>query len=121
VGLGIQRRVNPHLYWTGQALSAVDGQAGGYSMGLVGLGMNTTPSASGLSGGLELLVGAAGGGGVDTQGGAVVQAGAYVSQALANGARVKLGLGRVRSLRGALDSPLVDLSVEFPFSVPGRR
>ncbi len=120
VGLGIQRRINPHLYWTGQALSAVDGQAGGYSMGLVGVGLDTAMPAAGLSTGLELLVGAAGGGGVDTQGGAVVQAGAFVSQALPSGAKVKLGLGRVRSLKGGLDSPLVDLSVLFPFSVPGR-
>jgi hypothetical protein len=120
VGFAINRRIHPHLYYTGQALSAVDGRAGGYSMGLVGLGVNSVPSAGGLSVGAEALLGAAGGGGVDTQGGAVAQASAYVSQALPGGARVKLGLGRVHSFKGALASPLVELSLNFPFSVPAR-
>lgn len=120
VGFAINRRFNSSLYATGQALSAVDGRAGGYSMGLVGLGLSNVLTAGGLSFGAEALLGAAGGGGVDTQGGAVAQASVYVSQALPGGARIKLGLGRVHSFKGALDSPLVDLSINFPFSVPAK-
>jgi hypothetical protein len=71
VGFAINRRINPSLYTTGQALSAVDGRAGGFSMGLVGLGLNTATSQGGWSTGVEALLGAAGGGGVNTQGGAV--------------------------------------------------
>lgn len=70
VGFAINRRINPSLYTTGLALSAVDGRAGGFSMGLVGLG--------------------------------------------------KLGLGRVHAFKGALDSPVGDLSINFPFSVPAK-
>lgn len=121
VGLAINRRINPHLYFTGQALSAVDGRAGGYSMGLVGLGANSAEFAGGWSAGAEALVGAAGGGGVHTQGGAVVQVGSHLSHALAGGTRIKLGLGRVKSLKGELNSPLIDLSLNVPFSVPAKR
>lgn len=121
VGFAINRRIGPNLYYTGQALSAVDGQAGGYSMGLVGLGANSDAFAGGWSAGLELLGGAAGGGGVNTQGGAVVQTEAYLARDLPGDLRLKLGLGWVKSLKGELASPLVDLSLSIPFSVPAKR
>ena len=121
VGFAINRRIGPHLYYTGQALSAVDGRAGGHSIGLVGLGANSDAFADGWSAGLELLGGAAGGGGVDTKGGAVVQGVAYLARDLPGAMRLKLGVGRMKSLKGELDSPLVDLSLNIPFSVPAKR
>lgn len=121
VGFAINRRIGPNLYYTGQALSAVDGRAGGYSMGLVGLGANSDAFAGGWSAGLELLGGAAGGGGVNTQGGAVVQGMAYLARDLPGDLRLKFGVGRVKSLKGELASPLVDLSLNIPFSVPAKR
>lgn len=121
VGFAISHRVDPHVYFTGQALSAVDGSAGGYSMGLVGLGVNSEVFADVWSAGLEVLGGAAGGGGVNTQGGAVMQGVAYVARALPGGTHLKLGVGRVRSRKGELDSPLLDLSLLIPFSVPAKR
>ena len=121
VGFAINRRIGPNLYYTGQALSAVDGRAGGYSMGLVGLGANSDAFAAGWAAGLEVLGGAAGGGGVNTQGGAVLQGVAYLTRDLPGDMRLKLGLGRVKSRKGELDSPLVDLSLNIPFSVPAKR
>ena len=90
-------------------------------MGLVGLGANSDVFAGGWSAGLELLGGAAGGGGVNTQGGAVVQGVAYLARDLPGDTRLKLGVGRVKSLKGELASPLVDLSLNIPFSVPAKR
>lgn len=121
VGFAINRHVHRNFYVTGQALSAVDGKAGGYSMGLVGVGAMSALAGSGVHVGVEILGGAAGGGGVNTQGGAVLQAVAYAAHALPGGTQLKLGVGRVKSRRGELDSPLIDLSLSVPFSVPAKR
>ena len=67
VVLKINRFLSPHFYLTGQAHSALSGGAGGYSVGLFGLGVQT-PLGARFHAGAELLAGAAGGGGVDTTG-----------------------------------------------------
>ncbi|MGC4060418.1 MAG: hypothetical protein QM749_06030 [Aquabacterium sp.] len=112
MGIKVQRDIgDTTFYLTGQAQSAFGGQAGAFSMGLAGLGWTSQPaSRQGLRVSAELLAGAAGGGGVDTQGGAVAQGMAYVGYALSGGRELQLGLGRIRSQHGGLDSPLIDLS-----------
>lgn len=119
LGFSINRSINKNLYFSGQALSAMDGNAGGFSMGLVGLGYNTDHLISKLSLGAEALVGAAGGGGVNTKGGAVAQATAYANLDLNCGARIKLGVGKIHSFKGLFRSPSLDVTVSIPFSVPG--
>lgn len=120
IGLKIDRAINDHSYFSAQAHSAYAGQAGGFSVGLVGFGLRTLKTHSGLSAGAEMLAGAAGGGGVSTQGGAVAQLMTYVSLDLSKAASVKLGAGRVRSIKGGLNSTVLDLSLSFPFGMPGK-
>jgi hypothetical protein len=125
VGLAINRNIfsaknEGALYFSGQALSAVDGKAGGFSIGLVGLGINSSKTKQGFSAGFEGLAGAAGGGGVDTQGGAIAQGIVYANLDLNNGARIKLGVGRVHSFKGAFRTPALDLTVSVPFAVAGK-
>ena len=72
IGLKLNRYLSPNFYVSGQAYSAFAGGAGGFSVGLVGAGL-ATQAAEQLRVGAELLVGAAGGGGVQTAGGAVLQ------------------------------------------------
>jgi len=98
-----------------QAHSAFAGGAGAYSLGLMGLGCASAPGPWRVGG--EASLGAAGGGGVLTQGGAVAQAQLW----LAGPGGWQLGVGRLRSIRrgtpGAptLDSPVLDLSWTWRF------
>lgn len=120
LGMKIDHAIGDNAYFSAQAHSAYKGNAGGYSVGLVGLGLSTPKTSQGISGAAELLVGAAGGGGVSTQGGAVMQLMSYARLDLNNSMRAKLGLGRIRSRQGELNSTIVDLSLGIPFGVPGR-
>lgn len=116
VGVKVRRQLWDMVYLTGQAHSAFAGRAGAYSMGLAGVGWATRQE---WSLGAELMAGAAGGGGVDTQGGAVVQGMVYLGHALGSG-QLQLGAGRIRSQHGGLSSPVLDLTWSQRFGV-GQR
>lgn len=118
VGLAFNRSLTEHLYLSGQAHSAIAGGAGAYSVGLVGLGARTRFGGSGVSAGVEALVGAAGGGGVASQGGAVAQPMAWVGYDLGRYSRLKLGAGAIKSRRGELSTPVAQLTWSFEFGTP---
>jgi hypothetical protein len=120
VVLSISRYVTPSLYVTGQAHSAFAGGAGAYSVGLFGVGAQW-PVVPRLRLGAEALAGAAGGGGVDTVGGAVLQARAYADVVLTDSLSLRLGGGRIRSVHGGLDAPVVDATLVFRFGVDRKR
>lgn len=105
----------PHWYLTGQAHSAFAGHAGAYSVGLFGLGWTHRPGdeywAKPFTYGAEALVGAAGGGGVNTRGGAIAQGMVTVGYQWSRSTQLQLGAGQVRSVKsGGLSSPVIDLS-----------
>jgi len=116
VVLQVNRFVAPNVYVTGQAHSAFGGGAGAYSVGLFGLGAQW-PVTTRLRLGAEALAGAAGGGGVDTQGGAIVQGRAYVDATLTDALSLRVGVGRIKSVHGGLDAPVVDAALVFRFGV----
>ncbi len=116
VTLKINRFVSSNFYLTGQAHSALGGDAGGYSVGLFGVGVQM-PVAASWRVGAEALAGAAGGGGVDTQGGALMQPMAYVDVDVSRALSVRLSAGRVKALRGPFNSNVVDVALSFPFGV----
>lgn len=119
VTLAFNRSLSQHFYLSGQAHSAVAGGAGAYSVGLVGLGARTRlGAASGWSAGLEALVGAAGGGGVASQGGAVVQPMAWLGRDLGRYSRLKLRAGAIKSRRGELATPVAEVAWSFEFGTP---
>ncbi len=109
IGLKLNRYLGPNFYLSGQAYSAFAGGAGGFSVGLVGAGA-AAALAEQVRVGAELLVGAAGGGGVQTAGGAVLQGMAWVGFSPVKQHEWRVGVGGVRSFSGALSSPLVELS-----------
>ncbi len=113
------RFVGPHLYLSGQVQSAYQGGAGGFTVGLFGVG-GLWRSGQGLLAGAEFLAGAAGGGGVDTGSGAVLKPMAYVGWELTPATSLRLGGGWIKAPNGALSSPVLDLAVVFAFDVPGR-
>jgi hypothetical protein len=119
IGLKLNRYVLPNVYLSGQAHSAFAGGAGAYSVGLVGAGIATradTPWRLGA----EALIGAAGGGGVATSGGALAQSLLWGSWNTANAGEWRAGIGTTRVLRGGSTSPLVELSWSRAFGSAGR-
>ena len=114
------RYLNDQIYLTGQAHFAYGGHSGGYAVGLVGIGGRTEKSASGLYMGSDLLVGAAGGGLVASSGGAVVQPMLYVGMDVAEGIGVKVSAGQVKSLKGVLNSKVLDVALNIGFGTAGR-
>ena len=120
VVLQMSRFVAPGMYLTGEVHSAYAGGAGAYSVGLFGLGAQL-PVTQRLRLGAEALAGAAGGGGVDTQGGAIVQARAYADASLTDALSLRVGVGKIKSVHGGLDAPVVDAALVFRFGVDRAR
>lgn len=119
VGLKFRRSLGEYLYLTGQGHGAVAGGAGAYSSGLVGLGLATRLGEGGAwRAGAEAALGAAGGGGVANGGGAIAQPMAWLGRDLGRYSRLKVGAGYIKSLRGELASPVVDVSWAVEFGVP---
>lgn len=116
----LDRSLGPSLYLSAQAHSAFGGDAGAFSTGLLGLGW-ATPAAPGHAWrlGAEVLVGAAGGAGLDTGGGAIGQVLAWTSRAVGPRSHLRAGYGRVRALQSGagLDSPLLELSFSHRFGL----
>ena len=120
IGLKLNRYLGEHFYLSGQAHSAYAGGAGGYSVGLFGAGVATSPRSAWRLG-AEALIGAAGGGGVETQGGAIVQGLVWASWAPSPRSEWRAGLGTSRALRGGgAASPIVEVSWSRAFGMAGR-
>lgn len=120
IGLKLNRDLGEHVYVSGQAHSAFAGSAGAYSIGLVGLGVTTRP-ATNLRIGAEMLAGAAGGGGVQAGGGAIVQGLAWAGWSVPDRGEWRAGLGTVRSLRGGgSQSPVIELAWSRAFGMAAR-
>jgi len=120
VTIKINRYLNDFIYLTGQAHSAWNGNSGSYSAGLVGAGLRSPKFASILSVGAEMLAGAAGGASLDTSGGMIVQPMAYLNMELTKEIAVKLGVGRIISVKGEMDSTVLDAALCFNFGVGSR-
>lgn len=108
--------LSDNLYLSGQAYTALAGGAGGYQIGLIGLGYRhrLTPRWS-LSG--EAFVGAGGGAGVDTKGGLLLAYGVDLDYALTERMYLTLGAGQVMALQTGGMAPLTaNLGLKFPFT-----
>lgn len=120
VTLKTNRFVTEHVYLTGQAHSAWGGGAGGYTAGFIGVGVQA-PIWGRVHAGAEALVGAAGGGGVETHGGAVQQPNAYVGVDLGRGIALRVGRGKIKSLReGGLNATTNEIMLSFTFAAAGH-
>jgi hypothetical protein len=115
----LNRFVSESLYITGQVQSAFAGGAGAFSVGLIGLGAQTH-FGDRVVAGAEMLVGAAGGGGVDTSGGAIAKPMVYAGYDFTPSLSARLGAGYVKSMSGPLSSPVADLTLTFSFGVASR-
>ena len=99
------------FYFTGQAAFATSGRAGGWGTGLVGMGLEGRPFAQGPRALAEFLVGAGGGGGLDSRGGAVIQAVVGLAHSFGQAWELQVRAGRIKSLRGGFNSPLFEITL----------
>ncbi|MES2205999.1 MAG: hypothetical protein V4525_04285 [Pseudomonadota bacterium] len=113
VGVRVQHPIiNENVYVAGQVHTAYSGHAGGYTTGMVGVGIQSTPTSQGLSVGAEVLAGGGRGGDVDRSG-VLVQPMVYAGLDVNRDWGVKLGFGRMKSDKGNLNSNLVNLSLTY--------
>ena len=116
IGLQLNWWLNENAYLSGQAHSAAGGGAGAYSQGLLGAGIATPFRGRYLQLGAELLAGGAGGGGVQSLSGAIVQATLWAGiQPYRDGAHLRLGVGMEKSHSGP-SSPVLAIGWVVPFA-----
>jgi len=108
VGMKLNRYIGAHTYLSAQAHSAYAGGAGAYSIGLIGAGLATKPRG-GARFGAEVLAGAAGGGGVASGSGAVVQSLAWAGWAATPESQWRVGIGAIKALRGDMRSGVLEI------------
>ncbi len=120
VTIKANRYLNDYIYLTGQGHSAYNGESGSFSAGMIGAGYRSPEFAGRLSAGAEMLVGAAGGSSLDTEGGMVVQPMAYLGAKLTKAIGIKLSAGRIISIKGSLNSTVLDLAVCFDYGANSR-
>lgn len=117
VGIKIARSLDDHLYFTGQAYGAYAGEAGGYAVGLMGLGAEWSLAAR-WNVSLEGLAGAGGGGGVASGGGALWQAQAGLAYRLTRASHLQMEIGKVTAPSGNLNATLFNLNWVYRFTRP---
>lgn len=122
IGLKADRILSKSLYLTGQALSAYNGHAGGYSAGLFGMGWES-PKFYDTQGRLktEILFGAGGGGGLPVGGGAIIQPMIGLKYDMSNAFSTEIMAGQIKSFAGELSSTVFDLSLVYHFATLERQ
>jgi hypothetical protein len=118
IGLKLERYLGRSLYISGQAHSAFAGRAGAFSVGLVGAGLSTAATLPWRLG-AEVLVGAAGGGGVQTGGGALAQAVLWAGLSTAERSEWRIGVGQAKPLRGQAPSAVAEIAWSRHFGMNG--
>ena len=104
-------------YLTGQGLSAYGGGAGGYSEGHWGVGV-LGPRWKNWQLYSEMLIGAGGGGGVDSGSALLYKPSVGLEYDLNDDFSLQTGIGRVISKEGNLDANTFDISLIWRFGTP---
>ncbi len=120
MGLSIGRYASSGRYLTVQGHSAFGGAAGAYAIGLFGVGIATEGDRRWRTG-VEGLIGAAGGGGVATGGGAVAELHAWASVRTGKDVELRMLAGATRSRSGSLASPVLGLGAVRAFAMPSTK
>ena len=104
-------------YLTGQGLSAYEGGAGGYSEGHWGAGVISPSWKNWLLYG-EMLIGAGGGGGVDSGSALMYKPSIGLEYNLNENFSFQTGIGKVISKEGNLDANSLEVSLVWRFGTP---
>ena len=117
LGGKIDWMVGDWWYLTGQGLSAYEGGAGGYSEGHWGLGV-LGPNWNNWQLYGEMLIGAGGGGGVDSGSALLYKPSIGLEYNLTDDFSLQTGMGKVISKEGNLDANTFDVSLVWRFGTP---
>lgn len=116
IGVAADLWQNDHIYLSGQAYSAIDADAGGYSKGLVGIGVQSGRATDKVSVGAEFAVGAAGGGGIDVGSGVAIQSTVFLDIPVRDAFRTILFAGQFISPIGSFNAGLFGMQLSYDFS-----
>ena len=116
IKLKFDRFLNHYFYLTGQGSFAYAGyHAGSYAVGELGLGAQTLQQAKHFSLYSELLIGAAGGGGIAVNQGAIAQPMVGINYQFTPYLGWQMATGRVMTFSGKLNSAVIDTGLSLSF------
>jgi len=111
--LKLDAYINSWMFLSGHALGAATGGAGGYAVGLVGPGFQFARYVS-----VELLVGAAGGGGLAVDAGKIFQPMLNFELPISRSLGLEASLGYIEAIGGGLSGPVSNFSLAYYFMQP---
>jgi len=114
IGFKIDRYIYKDTYISGEALGAYSGKAGGYAVGLLGLGRRFVFNKY-FNAFAELLFGGAGGGGVNVGGGFIYQPMVGIEYTPKSNLGIQLSFGKTKSISGNLDTNTLDIGFSYKF------
>lgn len=122
IGFQMNFYLRPWLFLGGQTSFANFGDAGAYAEGIAGAGIRFNPILKDkLSFHLQMLGGAAGGGGISTGQGLIVKPSGGASWKVNSKFSAQLNAGYVKALGGELNTGFVNVGVAYNFSLLFNR
>lgn len=120
LGVQLDYFASRHWFLSGQGLAAYTGKAGSYMVGLVGGGVRADVAGP-VFAEAELLAGAAGGGGLNVGGGAVVQGNLSLGWQLSRSVSLMASVGHLEAPGGELRTQVAGLALGYSFSTFSPR
>jgi hypothetical protein len=111
IGVQLDAFINPHWYLTGQGFAAADGNAGAYMTGLLGVGCKHDINGT-LFSASEVLIGAAGGGGLQMGSGLVMQLNTGFGVRITDSLDLVFQAGRLEALNGVFAATVVGVALQ---------
>lgn len=120
LGFQLDYFISNRVFLSGQGIAAYKGKAGGYMTGLVGGGIRLGIPGTAFYVEADMLIGAAGGGGLDVAGGLVWQADAGISWQFAKSYSLQASLGLMQAPLGNFKARVISVSLAHDFSLAVR-
>lgn len=117
IALQFNYQLNKTVYLAGQTVFANFRDGGAYAEGIVGIGLQTEYlSENKYNFFIQNLVGAAGGGGIQTKQGAIIKPSMGMNYNLSSNLALRGSIGYIQSVGGGLSSPTINLGINYKFS-----
>lgn len=120
LGFQFSKKIHKNFEALGATYWAYQGSYGAYAEGLLGLGYRYE-FVPGWALGAQVLVGAAGGGGIDLGSGLVFQYSAGLCRALSENWGITVNAGQMQGFRGNFNPYFVDAGIAYRFSQVAQR